>query len=306
MLASFRKRLLIYLGVGGGVLAILTLLILYASGRVGNVKSAKTMDVALPTIFGGELILPRITGITEGNLAKPAVSGRLSVLSANLAAVFADNKLSGIRVVGEVVNDSGRDVIGVSPVVRFYDGGGTMVGQKVARESVGFDFRTVATGQPTLYDVTVDAPPASEKLEIFFNITASTDSAVYKNLLIANRSLETKTANVGGESSAEATDSAAASPAAATEPALKVDYYIASGQVINPMPSPATEITIYAWAKDEANKVFALGRTDFKNDLINPGEKIDFKVLLVPIRSGQQYVTYEIAAWGKEYRLTSF
>lgn len=295
---------------------ILAVTILFLSGKMGRVKGAKTPDVALPTIYKGELLLPKVTdGGANNNVSKTNDEARLGVISANLAAIFdKNNKLTGIRVVGEMENHSDKLITGVSPVVQFYATNGTLIGQKVARPSDNFDFKTILAKDKSLYDVTVDNPPQSDKLEIIFNTTASTDSAVYKPLLISNRNIETKTANVSAQAdqgNQEITDhnnstaSGQATPAAQPVPTQRVDYYIVSGQINNPLANPMTDITIYAWAKDDQNKVFALGRTDFKNDLLNPGDKIDFKVILLPIRSNQDYSDYEIAAWGREYKLGS-
>jgi len=74
--------------------------------------------------------------------------------------------------------------------------------------------------------------------------------------------------------------------------------------VVNPLDSPVTNISIYAWAKNDAGKVFALGRTDFKNDLLGSGGKLDFKVMVLPFQSDQTMSSYEISAWGKRYKLS--
>lgn len=290
----FKKRLLIYLGIGLVVFLTLTGSILFLSKKLGKPGTTKPPEVALPTIFNGELVLPKVTnGAPESSAGKVVGNDRLSVVSANLVAVFENNKLTGIRVVGELGNGGENYVTAISPVVRFLDTDGNLVAQKIARLSTNFDFRSVGPKESSLYDVTVDNPPQSDKLEILFNTVSSSPSATFEALKISNRNLETKTANIN-----------TSTESAATASGQSVDYYVASGQVVNPYPNPVTEITIYAWAKDESNKVFALGRTDFKNDLINSGEKIDFKVMLIPLRSDQKYSDYDIAAWGREYKLS--
>lgn len=279
------NRFKLYAALGLVIFVSLGLLVYFFSHKTAPAKSEKITDVSLPTIYNGELILPKVSGALDNNVSRAAFAGKLSVISANLAAIFENNQLTGIRIVGETGNVGDKDVTGVSPLVRFYDKDGKLAGQKVARPSKDFDFKTISARDKALYDVTVDSPSASDRVEIVLNATSSTDSAIYKSLLISNRNLETKTTST------------------ATPAGQKVEYYVASGQVVNPLENPVTDITIYAWSKDEANRVFALGRQDFKNDLINPGEKIEFKVMLLPIRSDQTYSTYEISAWGKEYRL---
>ncbi len=290
------NRFKLYAALGLVIFVSLGLLVYFFSHKTAPAKSEKITDVSLPTIYNGELILPKVSGALDNNVSRAAFAGKLSVISANLAAIFENNQLTGIRIVGETGNVGDKDVTGVSPLVRFYDKDGKLAGQKVARPSKDFDFKTISARDKALYDVTVDSPSASDRVEIVFNVTASTDSAGYKPLLISNRKIETRTADVNA-------DAPAGTESARTAPSQKVEYYVVSGQVNNPLENPVTDITIYAWSKDEANRVFALGRQDFKNDLINPGEKIEFKVMLLPIRSDQTYSTYEISAWGREYKI---
>jgi len=319
----FKKRLTLYGLVGGGIFVFLLIIILFFSKKSAPAKSTPPENVVLPTIYNGQLVLPStVTSSADNNLSRNEFTGRLAVGSANLAAVFdKDGKLTGIRILGEITNVSDLYATKVSPVVRFYDAQNKIVGQKIGRLTSGFDFFELASHNRSVYDVTVDNPPASDKLEILFNITQSSPSASFAPLKIGNRNLETKTATINsqesqegqgvsgnqenqGTESGEASSSATATSSAAPVPAgEKVAYYVVSGQVVNSLENPVTDITVYAWAKNDEDKVFALGRTDFKNDLLKPGETVSFKVLLVPIKSDQTLITYEIAAWGKEYQL---
>lgn len=304
-----------YAAIGGGIFVCLLIIILFFSRKTTPAKSSPPANVVLPTIYNGELYLPQsATSAAGNNLSRQEFTGRLAVNSANLAAVFdTSGKLTGIRVLGEVTNVADQFAIGVSPVVRFYDADNKPVGQKVAHFSSGFDFRDLAPQDRSVYDVTVENPPVSDKIEILFNITASSPSATFESLKIANRNLETKTATINqtnqtdqtSQTEQTSTDSAATESATitATPSGQEVEYYVVSGQAINPYSNPITDIVIYAWAKNEEDKVFALGRIDFKNDLVNPGDKVDFKVLLVPIKSGQTLINYAIGAWGREYKL---
>jgi len=57
--------------------------------------------------------------------------------------------------------------------------------------------------------------------------------------------------------SPSASDSAAtpsAAPAAAS-----VDYYIAKGQILNPFDVNVSDVMVYAWAKNDEDKVFCGG-----------------------------------------------
>ncbi|MBI3559079.1 hypothetical protein HY085_01670 [Candidatus Gottesmanbacteria bacterium] len=243
-------------------------------------RAGRFPEVSLPTIINGELILPKVS--TPSSL--PALTTRLAVLSANLAAVTdKDGKTTGIRVVGEVGNIGDKFINGANAIVRFYATTSAQPVQKIARPSANWDFLTVYPQDKVLYDVTVEAPPSSERLEVVFDVTNASSSALFNQLKIASRSMEMKTASSSGQ---------------------LIEYYLASGRVVNIFANPISDIVIYGWAKNLEGRVFALGRTDFKNDLLNPGDGIDFKVLMVPFQSGQKFLNSEISAYGKEYKLS--
>lgn len=248
----------------------------------------KLPEVTLPTIGpGGDLILTQAS--VSGKTGKSIVPSKLGVVSANLAAIFDKEKMTGVRILGEVVN-LGEDYIdSVDPVVRFYDTNQVMISQKIARFSQGFDFKEVSPKDKVVYDVTINNPPTSDRLEIVFNVVSSTDSAKFLSLKIASRSMELKTTEVQSQESSGS--------------AQNIDYYTVSGKVVNTYENLLSDITIYAWGKDISGKVFVFGRADFKNDLLNPSDKVDFKIIMLPIQANQKLESYEIFAWGKEYHL---
>jgi DUF971 family protein len=137
--------------------------------------------------------------------------------------------------------------------------------------------------------VTVDSPPAADRLEIVLNVSSATEAASFDELKIASRSMEVKTATYQGE----ATESGGE----------KVEYYSVAGSVVNILSDPVSDITIYSWARNKEGKVFAFNRQDFKNDLLMAGDKIDFRILLLPLKIEGEFDSYEVAAWGKRYRL---
>lgn len=242
----------------------------------------KLPEVSFPTIINGELVLPKVS-TDSGNLLA-AVPVRLAVLSANLAAVTdKDGKTTGIRVVGEVGNLGEKYINGANAIVRFYASSSAQPIQKIARPSANWDFLTVYPQDKLLYDVTVDAPPASERLEVVFDVTSASSSAFFNQLKIASRSMEIKEASSSGQ---------------------MIQYYLAGGRVVNTFSNPISDIIIYGWAKNVEGRVFALGRTDFKNDLLNPGDGIDFKILMVPFQAEQKFLNYELSAYGKEYKFS--
>ncbi len=253
-------------------------------------SSDEKIEVSLPTIINGELVLPKVT--TDSSLPQNALANqpRIGVVSANLIAIAGqDQQITGIRILGEMVGLGTKVVTEVSPVIRFFDANGAVLGQKIGHYSSGWNFFGLGNGEKSVYDVTVDNPPQADKLEIVLNAATASDSAIFDQLKIASRSLEVKTANYQGE----ATDSASES----------VEYYSVSGAVVNTLTDPISEISIYAWGRDKEGKVFAFSRQDFKNDLLIAGDKIDFKITLLPLKSNEVYDSYEVAAWGKRYQL---
>lgn len=299
-LNNFKTRLRIYIFAGLILFFCLGVFIFWMSRKTSkSVTNQKTPDVVLPTIINGDLVLPSQVTSQDTSLPKVVTNARLGVNSANLVAIFDQGKLSGIRIVGETTNVGDSFVSNVSPVVRFYDADGKSVGQKIASFTQSFTFHDIAPKDKTLYDVTVNSPPQSDKVEIFFNTTSSSDSAIFEPLKIASRSVETKSTQTNQSTSAS---DSAATPAA-TPAANSVDYYIATGKILNPFDFNVSDVVVYAWAKNDEDKVFAVGQTDYKNDLISPGQSVDFSIIILPLQNGQKMAAYEIAAWGKEYKL---
>lgn len=250
---------------------------------------SKLPEVTLPTIGpNGELILSQEASIS-GQTNKSLTVTKLGVVSANLSAIYDKEKLTGVRIIGEVANMGDKHVDSVDPVVRFYNNKQALIAQKIAKFSSGFDFKEVPPREKVFYDVTVDNPPSSERLDIIFNVVSSTDSAKFLTLKIASRSMEMKTTEVQSE---EASGSA-----------QKVEYYTVSGKVVNTFNNLLSDITVYAWGKDITGRVFVFGRTDFKNDLLSPSDQVDFKIMMLPVQANLKLDSYEISAWGKEYHL---
>lgn len=285
---------------------VVYILISFFPGK-SAISTSKLPEVVLSTIgANGELEVSN-SGTNSGQLSKSGLlPSRIAVVSANLAAVYDNNQvMTGIRILGELANIGDGFVESVDPVVRFYNTSGTLVSQKIAQFTSGFDFKEAAPGDKVLYDVTVPSPPTSDRLEIVFNIVSSTASANFLPLKIASRSMEMKFANVSANSQTDSSASpgAEASVSATTAPSPQVQYYTVSGKVVNTYNQLVSDIVIYAWGKDAAGKVFSFGRADFKNDLLSPSDQVDFKIILLPFKYDQKMESYEIAAWGKGYKL---
>ncbi len=281
------------------LLVLVPTLILVAAGgifffwqKTGRNQTTTPQDVTVPTIINGDLVLPKVSTMA-GNLA-PTLSpmaARLGVTSANLIGIYdsSGQKLTALRIIGETTNVGGKVVTAISPYIRFFDKEDKVVGQKIGRVSDNITFFDLLPGVMSYYDVTVDSPPVADKLEIVLNVASASDSAVFDSLKIASRAAEKKIATYQGSAS----DSAG----------QKVEYYTVTGQVVNILSDPVSDIAVYAWVKDTEGKVFSFGRQDFKNDLLSPRDKLDFKITLLPLKLDQKYDSFEVAAWGKRYRL---
>lgn len=319
----FKERKLVLLRVFGvAIVAFLAIMGLVYQDAIArrlklkptvNSNDSQVQEVTVPSIIDGQLVLPKVSGkVGENNFGGGIGKARLSVQSANLLAIFdpQTQKLQSIRVIGEVLNIGQKIVSEVSPVVRFYDVTGKAIAQKVAELSPNYKFFDLIPGDKTYYDILVSPPDSSDRLEIVLNPVAATDSAKFEQLKISGRTFETKSATQEQpkveEPVQDASDSAATQSAEKKTPVpepKKVEYYAVSGSILNPFQDLITEITVYAWVRNAEGKVFSFARQDFKNDLISPGDKVDFKLTLVPFKSDETMYQYELVAWGRRYKL---
>lgn len=244
---------------------------------------AKVPEVTVPTIIDGELVLPKVA--TPSSVI--AKSG-MGVVSANIIGIFSQEKLSGIRVIGEALVYGEKTVGEFSSVVKFLDKEGKTIGQKIGHLTLGYDFFGLRAGEKSYYDITVDSPPTADRLEVTLNPVFAEKELIMEKIKIASSSMETKSADYSPEASGSA--------------AKKVAYYLVSGTVENSLADSVTDIAIYVWARDKEGKVFAFSRQDFKNDLLPAKEKIDFKLILLPMKLDSKFDSFEVGAWGKRYK----
>lgn len=244
-----------------------------------------TINVTIPTIIDGELVLPKVATPA----ATVAPKSGLGVVSANIIGIYSEEKLSGIRIIGETLAYGEKTAAQFSSVVKFLDVNGKILAQKIAHLTSGFEFFGLRPGEKSYYDVTVDSPPTADRLEVALNPVYADKELDLYSLKIASSSVETKFADYSSGASGSASS--------------KVAYYLVSGAVENSLSDPVVDITIYSWAKDKDGRVFAFARQDFKNDLLPAGEKIDFKLILLPMRLDFKFDSFETAAWGKRYKL---
>ena len=247
-------------------------------------------SVSMPTIIDGKIVFPgqnKDLSYVE-NLGKK-VNSNLTVLTADLVGLYEQSqnpKLTGIRILGETKNIGAQRVSQFKPIVKFIDSDGKTVTQKIGNYSESFSFYGLDPGETTLYDISVPLPAEqlTDKLEILFNSETATPSSSYENLKIADRNFEVKTA----------------SNSATGE---QVEYYSVTGSVVNTFDDYLTDIIVAAWVKDKDGLVFSVGRQFFKEDLVSSGNKIDFKIPLLPLKNGFKYESYELRAWGKVFKL---
>lgn len=270
--------------------------------RAPEVKGEKTQKVEAPTIINGELVLPKV--YTGGVLES---KDRIGVASAFLVGVTDEKsqQLVGIRILGEIANLSDKIVNEISPVIRFYDDKDKLIAQKVAKITPGFNFFSFKPAENTIYDILVEDPPKADKLEIIINSAGFEKIPSTERLKIASSKMEVKTAKyqsqgLEGTESGEATISA--TPAVTPE-VSEVEYYTLSGSVVNNLVDAVSDVTVYAWVKNAEGKVFSFARQDFKGDLVSPKKKVEFKINLLPFKMEEKMDKFEVAAFGKRYKL---
>ncbi len=269
--------------------------ILWKAGKIAlpwEKKAAKTPEVSIPTIVNGELVLPKIGEDLKLSGSAPtdlgSVNSYLSVLSVNLVGIYSadpqssgSSVLSGVRILGEAKNMGNGVVTGILPVARFIGADGTTIAQKLPRNSTGYDFYPLDSDEPMVYDLTVDGVPPADRLELVLNTQTASDDGMVP-LKIASKSATPSSVSANGQN---------------------YEVYTLAGSVVNTRDLPVSDIAILGWVKDKDGKVYGVGRQDFPSDLISPGEKIDFKILVLPVKGGESLDSFAIRAWGKEYHL---
>lgn len=277
--------LVLFLAIGGYFLW---------SKRAPEVKGEKTQNVEAPTIINGELVLPKV--YTGGVLES---KDRIGVVSAFLVGVTDEKsqQLVGIRILGEIVNLSDKIVNEISPVIRFYDDKDKLVAQKVAKITPGFNFFSFKPAENTIYDILVEDPPKADKLEIIINSAGFEKIPSTERLKIVSSKMEVKTAKYQSQGLVS-TESGEATPSA-----TEVEYYTLSGSVVNNLVDAVSDVTVYTWVKNAEGKVFSFARQDFKGDLVSPKKKVEFKINLLPFKTDEKMDKFEVAAFGRRYKL---
>ncbi len=300
-----RKTFLIRLGVVVIVLLVTAILLIWKL-KFDRPKEIKNKEVTVPSIVGGELVLPKVDIAKNlgSNLSGGAtlLEGQLWVLSANLVGVFKTENapkyrigtesaepsptqvLSAIRILGQMYNPGKKPVTNFIPVVRFLDNDNNLKTQKIARYSQNFDFFGLNPGDRGVYDVTVDDPPLTDKVEVVLKPQESDKNLRTPVMLkVASRSSQIEPVQMqNGET---------------------VDTYLVTGEVVNTTETSVADILVHAYVKDDEGKVFGLASQDFKSDLIRPGETIPFKILVLPVKTDATYQETMVEVWGREYRL---
>ena len=290
------------------VVILITGLLVIWKLKFDKTKETKSKEVNVPTIVGGELLLPKVdltlsngSGLTGGGAL---LEGQIWVLSANLVGIFKQEstapryrigtdsaqteaplpQLSGIRILGQMYNPGKKPVTNFLPIVRFLDNDNNLKTQKIAHYSQNFDFYALDPDDRGVYDITVDDPPLSDKIEVVLKPQEGDKSRRQPVLLrVASRSSEIQPVQMqNGET---------------------VDTYLVTGEVVNITDTSVADILVNAYILDKERKVFGLASEDFKSDLIRPGETIPFKILVLPVKTDTQYDETLVEVWGREYKL---
>lgn len=253
--------------------------------KTGSNPGAPVID---PVIFQSlnQPSLPPILGLNRGQtlneLSSPPQRAAFRVISASLTGVYDQGqgqnqvpKLKGLRVVGEIKNIGAKSGQPKAPVVRFHKEDG-LVQSKLA--VLNLEIPVLDSGEVFPYDVVTDDPPPSNSIEISFE-NSEENGAEWRRLKILDRKEEEKEASGSGQI---------------------VKYREVHGSVYNTNEDKVLDAIVYAYARDKEGRVYAVGRRDFKNDLLSKDEKLDFNLIILPLREAE-YDSLEIAAWGKKY-----
>ncbi len=205
----------------------------------------------------------------------------IKVLSANLVAEFdKDQKLSKLKIMGEVQNISDKTIPNAVPIVYFLD----EFGQNIAKKIAGFDEKYFLPPLPPkakfLYAVAVANPPwpfASIAVNFEADVkTKNLSPAFSEDLKIEGREIEVNTAS--SSSGAETT------------------YFRLKGNVENIGDKRLKNVAVVAYLKDENNQVFSWASQEFPSDLFEKNQAQAVNILLVPLKiatmSGAEVFTF--------------
>lgn len=289
-----RKKIIIGTGIAIVILVLTIAGVFYFTRQNKKTESKTATDVLTPTIIDGELVLPKLDlslkRTATGSGATSLLDNQIMVISANLVGTYSQapsasegGQLTGIRIMGEMFNPGQTRITSFLPVVRFLDSEGNLKTQKIAHYSDGYELYGLDGQTKGVYDVTVDAPPPAERIEIVLK-PQDGDKALRPPvaLKVASRSAEIKSISMNGQ---------------------PIDYYSITGEVINTTDSDVADILVNTYVKDKEGKVFGINKELFKSDLIRPGETIPFKVMVLPIQSNAVYSDFVVEVWGREYKL---
>ncbi len=273
----------------GVAVALVTLGLVVWNLKSGKPGTSKNNNVSIPTIIGGELVLPEVdlklnkqSQLTGGDVL---LEDQIWVMSANLVGIFKEQiasapaQLASLRVLGEMYNPGKGPITNYLPIIRFLDGENNLLTQKLGRYSSNYELYLLEPNTKGVYDITVDDPPLSDKIEVVLKPQEG-DRTLRPPvaLKVASRSSEIQTTQ-------------------------GYDTYLVKGEIINTTAFPVADILVNAYVLDTENKVFGVARESFKSDLIRPGETIPFKILVLPVKTDSIYEETIVEVWGREYRL---
>ncbi|MDO8514944.1 MAG: hypothetical protein Q7S14_00450 [bacterium] len=275
------------------VLALTALGLTVWKYKIDKPQIVKNKDVSLPSIIGGELVLPKVDLTLNHSQTAQSVllDNQILVVSATLVGVYSQQQsasesgqLTGIRVLGEMANPGKNRINNFLAVVKFFDNEGNLKTQKIANFSANYGFYGLDPQGRGVYDVTVDAPPLSDRIEVVLKPQDGDKTAhAAVNLKVASRSAEIQSVTA--------------------QNGQTVDVYVIKGEVVNTTDTGVADIIVNAYVKDTDGRVFGLNKESFKSDLIRPGETIPFKVMVLPVKTDSVYDDFVVDVWGREYKL---
>ncbi len=194
-------------------------------------------------------------------------------------------KLTGIRVVGEVKNESAEIITAAQPVVRFYQADNNqLLATKIGQWSEGYQFVSLAPGEVNVFDLIVTNPPSVEAITLEMRGTAAVP-----------------TSSAGGPGSFLKVKEKKFEEAVVEKGDQKAVYYKLTGILVNTGQQEIINPRISAWIKDDQNKVIAVGYKEFSADLLAPQQELEANLILIPFSSGSGTVfSQEVKVWGEE------
>ncbi|PIS08858.1 hypothetical protein COT75_04455, partial [Candidatus Beckwithbacteria bacterium CG10_big_fil_rev_8_21_14_0_10_34_10] len=212
-------------------------------------------------------------------------SPKLKIISAKALPVVeqvegGENKVTGIRVVGEFQNQGQETVLEVKPIVKFYEKG-TLVATKIANWASGYQFLPLSSGERSIFDILIPNPPQSEHISTNMRIMETDKSGEEGvDLKVKDKGFEEESIERGEE---------------------KMAYFKFTGKLFNPHDYSVENPGIMVWLKDDQGQIIASSYKIFEAELIESNQEIEVSTLLIPFDPGSGKVfSHEVRTYGEK------